>query len=121
MPYSDLLSLRLQLLVLTKPPTISRRLILQQARGHLTLPQIVSLRFHILFHSPPEDLFSPFPHGTVSLSVIQEYLALQGGPCIFARNFTCFMLLDQNYNQNIFLQLRDFNPLWYRISLLRLK
>ncbi|XBH82036.1 hypothetical protein VPH35_023878 [Triticum aestivum] len=25
--------------------------------------------------------FSPFPHGTTSLSVTQEYLALQGGPC----------------------------------------
>ena len=24
--------------------------------------------------------FSPFPHGTTSLSVTQEYLALQGGP-----------------------------------------
>ncbi|KAG9438624.1 hypothetical protein H6P81_021429 [Aristolochia fimbriata] len=37
--------------------------------------------------------FSPFPHGTTSLSVTQEYLALQGGPCGFTRDSTCPMLL----------------------------
>ena len=37
--------------------------------------------------------FSPFPHGTVSLSVTQEYLALRGGPRRFTRDFTCPMLL----------------------------
>ena len=29
---------------------------------------------------PSTGFFSPFPHGTISLSVIQEYLALRGGP-----------------------------------------
>ncbi|KAK7344470.1 hypothetical protein VNO77_14112 [Canavalia gladiata] len=40
------------------------------------LPLLGSLRFHVLFHSPM-GFFSPFPHGTTSLSVTQEYLALQ--------------------------------------------
>ncbi len=36
--------------------------------------------FRVLFHSPRRGFFSPFPHGTGSLSVSQEYLALEDGP-----------------------------------------
>ena len=37
--------------------------------------------------------FSPFPHGTGSLSVSREYLALRDGPRKFARNSSCSGLL----------------------------
>src|SRR6476620_7563355 len=37
--------------------------------------------------------FSPFPHGTRALSVIEEYLGLEGGPPRFAQNSTCSALL----------------------------
>ena len=37
--------------------------------------------------------FSPFPHGTGSLSVSQEYLALADGPAKFRQDFTCPALL----------------------------
>ena len=37
--------------------------------------------------------FTPFPHGTGSLSVSQEYLALEDGPPIFRQGFTCLALL----------------------------
>ncbi len=37
--------------------------------------------------------FSPFPHGTGSLSVSQEYLALPDGPGKFIQGFTCPALL----------------------------
>ena len=37
--------------------------------------------------------FSPFPHGTGSLSVSQEYLALEDGPPIFNQRSTCADLL----------------------------
>jgi hypothetical protein len=37
--------------------------------------------------------FSPFPHGTGSLSVSQEYLALPDGPGGFRQGFTCPALL----------------------------
>jgi hypothetical protein len=37
--------------------------------------------------------FSPFPHGTGSLSVSQEYLALADGPARFRQDFTCPALL----------------------------
>ena len=38
--------------------------------------------------------FSPFPHGTCSLSVIEEYLGLEGGPPMFRQGFTCPALLE---------------------------
>ena len=37
--------------------------------------------------------FSPFPHGTGSLSVSQEYLALADGPAKFIQGFSCPALL----------------------------
>ena len=42
---------------------------------------------------PSSGFFSPFPHGTGSLSVTGEYLALEGGPPGFGRSFTCSVLL----------------------------
>ena len=39
------------------------------------------------------EFFSPFPHGTSSLSVIREYLALDGGPPRFPQNFKCSVVL----------------------------
>ena len=46
------------------------------------------------YFTPLQGFFSPFPHGTGSLSVGREYLALEGGPPIFSQNFTCSDLLD---------------------------
>ena len=42
---------------------------------------------------PWQGFFSPFPHGTGSLSVVMEYLGLEGGPPGFGRGFTCPALL----------------------------
>ncbi len=85
---------------LTSPHTITRRLILQKARGHFTsaqrltaLPRLVGARFQVLFHDPSPGHFSPFPHGTGSLSVTREYLGLGGGPPRFTRDFTGPVLL----------------------------
>src|SRR5690606_5061292 len=41
------------------------------------------------FFTPLPRCFSPFPHGTASLSVTREYLALADGPAGFRRGFTC--------------------------------
>ena len=43
---------------------------------------------------PLSGCFSPFPHGTSSLSVTEEYLALEGGPPMFRQDFTCPVLLE---------------------------
>ena len=42
---------------------------------------------------PCSGFFSPFPHGTGSLSVSQEYLALADGPARFTQGFSCPALL----------------------------
>ena len=42
---------------------------------------------------PYSGFFSPFPHGTSSLSVSQEYLALTDGPAKFTQGYTCPALL----------------------------
>lgn len=42
---------------------------------------------------PLSGCFSPFPHGTCSLSVAEEYLGLEGGPPMFRQDFTCPALL----------------------------
>lgn len=42
---------------------------------------------------PCPGFFSPFPHGTGTLSVSQEYLALADGPARFAQGFPCPVLL----------------------------
>ena len=43
---------------------------------------------------PSSGCFSPFPHGTGSLSVTEEYLGLEGGPPKFRQGFTCPALLE---------------------------
>ena len=85
---------------LTSPRTVTRRLILQKARGHIThprtgvtLPRLVSTRFQVLFHDPSPGCFSPFPHGTSPLSVTREYSGLGGGPPRFTRDSTSPVLL----------------------------
>ena len=46
---------------------------------------------------PLSGCFSPFPHGTGSLSVSKEYLAFGGGPPIFRQDFTCPALLNMSH------------------------
>ena len=58
---------------------------------------------------PALGFFSPFPHGTSSLSVTEEYLGLEGGPPTFRQNFTCSALLKSSPN---YLPIRDYHPLW---------
>ena len=46
-----------------------------------------------IYFTPLPGFFSPFPHGTGSLSVDIEYLALEDGPPIFRQDFSCPALL----------------------------
>ena len=45
------------------------------------------------------EYFSPFPHGTSSLSVTREYLALEGGPPRFPQDFTCPAVLGNTIKE----------------------
>ena len=58
---------------------------------------------------PSLGCFSPFPHGTCSLSVTEEYLGLEGGPPMFRQDFTCPALLEP---EPCCLSVRGYHPLW---------
>ena len=80
---------------LTLPATATRRLIMQKARRHTykcaptACRRMVSGTFSLLC----KRCFSPFPHGTGSLSVSGECLALADGPAGFTQGSTCPALL----------------------------
>ena len=75
---------------------------MQEVRRHPTLIPKDQRRLRLLCrHSvsgsislPALGCFSPFPHGTGSLSVTEEYLGLEGGPPTFRQGFTCPALLE---------------------------
>ena len=61
---------------------------------------------------PSPGFFSPFPHGTSSLSVSQEYLALEDGPPIFRQDVTCPALLVPDLVPHHRFRVRGYHPLW---------
>ena len=65
------------------------------------LLRLVSTRFQVLFHDPSPGCFSPFPHGTSSLSVTREYLGLGGGPPGFTRDFSGPVLLGNTLRSRV--------------------
>ena len=92
---------------LTSPATATRRFIMQKARRHCykaaptACRRMVSGTVSLLC----ERCFSPFPHGTRTLSVSQEYLALPDGPGGFTQDYTCPALLRIT-----------LGPLWLRVQ-----
>ncbi len=98
----------------TSPVTATRRLIMQKARRHAqrmgaptacrrTVSGSVSLFC--------AKCFSPFPHGTGSLSVSHQYLALPDGPGGFTQDSTCPALLRIPLWRAP-LRVRGYHPLW---------
>ena len=98
---------------LTLPKRITRRLIMQKARRHhACMTPTACKRMVSGSISPPySGYFSPFPHGTGSLSVSQEYLALPDGAGKFNRDFSGPDLL-RILPLHITLPIRDSHPLW---------
>ena len=58
----------------------------------MVLHLLVSIRFQVLFHSPPGVLFT-FPSRYYTLSVTKTYLALGDGPPVFPLDYTCPVVL----------------------------
>jgi hypothetical protein len=85
---------------LTSPLRITSRLIMQKARGQAFRSKLrhsppTACRYTVsgTISLPSQGFFSPFPHGTGSLSVTRKYLALRDGPRGFSRDFTCPAIL----------------------------
>ena len=86
---------------LTLLQSATRRLIKQKARGHTVIertrlhgaPTACKRTVLVSISLPSPGFFSPFPHGTGSLSVASKYSALEDGPPRFTRGYTCPALL----------------------------
>ena len=65
-----------------------------------------------IYFTPLPGFFSPFPHGTSSLSVDDEYLALEDGPPIFRQDFSCPALLVVSSVPHRSFHVRGYHPLW---------
>ena len=61
---------------------------------------------------PLPGFFSPFPHGTCSLSVAAEYLALDRGRPGFRQGFSCPAVLRYRIMETDIFRIRGFHPLW---------
>ena len=61
---------------------------------------------------PSQGFFSPFPHGTGSLSVSKKYLALRDGPRGFPRDFTCPAVLRNLSSKPVDCHLPGCHRLW---------
>ena len=70
---------------------------------------LVSIRFQVLFHSPPGVLFT-FPSQYYSLSVTRSYLALGDGPPSFPQDSSCPVVL-WILTASLRFQLQAFHPL----------
>ena len=86
---------------------------MQKARHHGTASALTACRRTVsgTFSLPCYGCFSPFPHGTCSLSVSGEYLALADGPAGFTRGSTCPALLRMPLCFGR-LRVRGCHPLW---------
>ncbi len=100
---------------------LTRRLILQKARRHpARLRRLTSVRFQVLFHSPPGVLFT-IPSRYSPLSVTKKYLGLPGGPGRFTRDSTSPALLGNTTNtttcMSSYTTLTLFGPLSHTVHL----
>ena len=67
------------------------------------------MRFQVLW-TPLLGFFSPFPHGTCSLSVTGTYLALGDGPPGFPQGFSCPAVLRNQTRELRTFRLRGLHP-----------
>ena len=65
-----------------------------------------------VYFTPRQGYFSVFARATRSLSVSQEYVALERGRPSFTQDFTSLALLRYHLEPTS-LRVRDYHPLWY--------
>jgi hypothetical protein len=112
-PCSDSLSLRLPYSVklATQRKSLTHYTKGTQSPSYPGSHCLYACGFRICF-TPLPGFFSPFPHGTGSLSVDHEYLALEDGPPIFRQDFTCPALLLVPSVPLPTFRVRGCHPLW---------
>ena len=111
-PYSDSISLRLPYAVNLATECKSLTHYTKGTQSPLRAPTACTHTVSGSISLPSPGFFSPFPHGTGSLSVDYEYLALEDGPPIFRQDFTCPALLLVHPVLPRCFRLRGYHPLW---------
>ena len=86
--------------------TSTRRSIMQKVRRHPCpcghrAPTACKYLVSGTISLPSPGFFSFFAHATNSLSVVEEYLALEGGPSCFKPGFPCLALLGMTIGSPI--------------------
>ena len=110
-PYSDSISLRLPYSVNLATECKSLTHYTKGTQSPCGSYFLYAYGFRIYF-TPLPGFFSPFPHGTSSLSVDYEYLALEDGPPIFRQDYTCPALLVCRLVPHFAFLIRGYHPLW---------
>ena len=102
-PYSDSVSLRLPYTVnlATESKSLTHYTKGTQSPALRQAPTACTRTVSGSISLPLSGFFSPFPHGTGSLSVGREYLALEDGPPMFSQDNTCPDLLIVTHNKTI--------------------
>ena len=111
-PYSDSISLRLPYSVNLATECKSLTHYTKGTQSPLRAPTVMYARGFRIYFTPLPGFFSPFPHGTGSLSVDDEYLALEDGPPIFRQDSTCPALLFADLVPQTTFRIRGYHPLW---------
>ena len=70
---------------------------------------------------PSSGCFSPFPHGTSSLSVAKEYLGLESGLPMFRQDCTCPALLVSLNLRNPYGAVTHYGPTFQSVRVRRSK
>ena len=111
-PYSDSVSLRLPYTVKLATDSKSLTHYTKGTQSPLRASTACTYTVSGSISLPSPGFFSPFPHGTSSLSVSQEYLALEDGPPMFRQDFTCPALLVSSLVPHRGFRVRGYHPLW---------
>jgi len=110
-PYSDSISLRLPYSVNLATECKSLTHYTKGTPSPCGSDFLYACGFRIYF-TPLPGFFSPFPHGTGSLSVDYEYLALEDGPPIFRQDYTCPALLFSSSVPHVGFHIQGYHLLW---------
>ena len=91
---------------------------MQKVRGHskIQAPTVCRRMVSGTISLPLSGYFSPFPHGTSSLSVVGTYLALEDGPPSFPRGSTCPRVLRKTARKTSAFRIRGYHPLCHLLS-----
>ena len=110
-PYSDSVSLRLPYAVKLATERKSLTHYTKGTQSPLRGSHCLYASGFRFYFTPLPGFFSPFPHGTGSLSVDHEYLALEDGPPIFKQDFACPALLFVCLVPRMKFRVRGYHPL----------